>query len=1121
MLSLVMLSVGTAFASDDIADVVAADDEIAIDESLAVGQDAQEVSADEAGSQLIITPENVGDYIDESGKIKENVTADELVFNGAFENLNLTVERSITVTGGDNSSFKNPNIQVYASNVILQKLDIVQEKGVNSIVVGGLDENTTTSDVSISDVDITFFDDQSGAGAIPIQVMNSDNFVLKDSIIAYVGKTDGYYLNNAIRVVNSRNAEIHNNKISAELISVPVGWSEEPAGSGQWVSSPMSEAVVIKDCENATFDSNNVTVLCTNASGSYDTIYAVDVTGSGAIVANNNIIANGNSYIYGLIVSGDDFIIRANDIKSTGVYYANGIDIEGPATGVVEDNNINVESESSAYGIYSGMNGQDVSASYSGNNISGSAYNIFGMSVGDVNANVSDSFIDLEGNYTTGIAYRGSNLTFDNNSLLLISSEEGNESIWEGFGVEAVGVKVIKGTAVITNNVITTAGKGLSLNTNETFAYLGGNTISVIGNDDKDAFAIYAINPSELVASENVIAYLGDTAGTGINNAVYVNSASTLVLDDNRFDLALVSCYVPWAEVPAGSGNWVSSPVSEGIVIENSDYPIISNNEINVEYIDVVGDYDTIYAVDLKNSDNALVSFNDITATGNTYIYGIIATGENLDIHDNNITSVGNYYANGIDIEGPATGVVENNKIDVKAETSAYAIYSGMNGANVSAKYANNKIDGNAYNVFGFSLGDVESNLVDNTVLLEGNYTTGIAYRGSVLTVVNNTVAVFGTNVGNESIWEGFGVETVGIKVVMGNATIADNYVYTTANYTIDVKDTASSVHDNYLYSQLLLGDESVMNEGNAEVYYNYPVVKSNPVISITEVDGDLSIAGVLKDAKGNVLSNATINYASAEGNGTVITDENGTFKISDLANGQINLTFDGDFYNEPANATITLKDIIPSVVKVESQFNITGGVITLNGYAVDTKAGEEGIYYATELLDANGNPIKDAKIQFAVNNKIYNRTTNENGSFNPYKLNMKRAGRYTMAFYFAGNDNYTGAFASVCVDLDKKPIKIKASAKSYKAATKTKKYTVTLSTKVCSSHDGKAHLRTGLKVTLTVNGKTYTGKTNSKGQVTFKITNLSKKAKYKAKVSYEGDATYDSASKTVTLTVN
>ena len=46
------------------------------------------------------------------------------------------------------------------------------------------------------------------------------------------------------------------------------------------------------------------------------------------------------------------------------------------------------------------------------------------------------------------------------------------------------------------------------------------------------------------------------------------------------------------------------------------------------------------------------------------------------------------------------------------------------------------------------------------------------------------------------------------------------------------------------------------------------------------------------------------------------------------------------------------------------------------------------------------------------------------------------------------------------------------------------------------------------------------TGKTNSLGKVTFKITNLSKKASYKAKISYAGDKTYESASKTVTLKV-
>ena len=167
MLSLVMLSAGVAFASDDIANTVAAD-EIAVDDSLAVEQDTQAVSDDNSDSKIVITPENIGNYIEESGKIKENVTADELVFDGDFNSLNVTVERPMTLTGGEVSSFKNPNIQIYASNVTLQKFIINQDKGVNSIFVGPIDDNTTTSDVSISDVAITFFDDQHGAGGRPV-----------------------------------------------------------------------------------------------------------------------------------------------------------------------------------------------------------------------------------------------------------------------------------------------------------------------------------------------------------------------------------------------------------------------------------------------------------------------------------------------------------------------------------------------------------------------------------------------------------------------------------------------------------------------------------------------------------------------------------------------------------------------------------------------------------------------------------------------------------------------------------------------------------------------------------------------------------------------------------------
>ena len=67
---------------------------------------------------------------------------------------------------------------------------------------------------------------------------------------------------------------------------------------------------------------------------------------------------------------------------------------------------------------------------------------------------------------------------------------------------------------------------------------------------------------------------------------------------------------------------------------------------------------------------------------------------------------------------------------------------------------------------------------------------------------------------------------------------------------------------------------------------------------------------------------------------------------------------------------------------------------------------------------------------------------------------------------------------------------------------------------------DNKGKAFKNAKVTLKVKGKTYRAITNSKGKATFKITKLTKKGKYAAKVKFAGNTNFKTVTKSVKLTV-
>ena len=444
-----------------------------------------------------------------------------------------------------------------------------------------------------------------------------------------------------------------------------------------------------------------------------------------------------------------------------------------------------------------------------------------------------------------------------------------------------------------------------------------------------------------------------------------------------------------------------------------------------------------------------------------------------------------------------------------------------MNGADVKANYTNNTVTGAAYNIFGFSLGDVESNIADNEIALDGNYTTGVAYRGSKLTVDNNVIKAVGSNVGNLSVWESFGVENVGVKVTGGEATIVNNDIRTTGDYAVKVADTSSSVHDNYLISSGLKGDSAANSTGSAEIYNNTPTLKSILAASdvVMEVGDGSKFVAILKDENNKAIANKTVSISIGNETFTQVTDEKGVaeFNLDNLTVGNYSVIakFDGegDYAPISSDGAITVSEVVPkridTIITVDATF-------TRN--ATDFGAGERGGFFYAILTDINGNPLANKTVQIAVNGPIYNKTTDEQGRFG-LQVNLAAANTYTYALAFQGDEKYNAApLASSKLTVVKKSTSISASAKTLKSTAKTKKITVTLKT-IKNAYDKKTYLKAGKKVTLKINGVTYTAKINSKGQATFSIK-LTKKGKFTALIKFAGDKTYKASSKKITVTI-
>ena len=220
---------------------------------------------------------------------------------------------------------------------------------------------------------------------------------------------------------------------------------------------------------------------------------------------------------------------------------------------------------------------------------------------------------------------------------------------------------------------------------------------------------------------------------------------------------------------------------------------------------------------------------------------------------------------------------------------------------------------------------------------------------------------------------------------------------------------------------------------------------------------------------------------------------------IPDLPNGNYDydIAYSGDSKYSPFLRTgnLVINNILPTTIIASAVITVYNG----NKFLVIT------------LKDSEGNAIKGAKLSINLNG-IKNINTDSNGQVK-LTTNGLSPKTYTVKVTFNGDNNYYKSTKEVKVTVKKAIPKLTAKAKTFKKSVKTKKYSITLKT-----NQNKVMKNT--KVTIKVNKKTYTAKTNSKGVATFKITKLTKKGTFKAVITYKGNTYYNKVTKKVNIKV-
>ena len=291
----------------------------------------------------------------------------------------------------------------------------------------------------------------------------------------------------------------------------------------------------------------------------------------------------------------------------------------------------------------------------------------------------------------------------------------------------------------------------------------------------------------------------------------------------------------------------------------------------------------------------------------------------------------------------------------------------------------------------------------------------------------------------------------------------------------------------------------------NGTASYNYIPVKGVNAVYAQITNEIIEIPVVQKKESNLSTSNLTKYYKNESQLEAKLTDGDN----NPLSNKTISIELLGKTYNKTTNENGIVKQNIglkpgqytANIIFKDPEYknkNITVQITVLkNSTSISAKNLVK--YYknssqlTVKLLDNNKKAMKSKKVKFTIGKNTYTRTTNANGAAT-FNINLK-VGTYNVKVSFGGDDYYKGSSKTVKVTV--KTTKMQAKS------TKIRKN----SNFVATFKDANGKVIKNTKVKFTLNKKTYTKTTNSKGQATLKVS--VKLGSYTIKSQYASTKTY------------